>query len=166
MLTFFGCSLWGLPSLRAFGLNFFRAALDKSFVDLFWSSLWGLPSGTGASFPQGPQRHWGPIMSIEVPNFSVGVPSGTPKAYKVTPMRLCLHSFCRTCVIILLRVLPSECLLACLSILPLTRPSEKKILYFAECFNLRPRIGFRTTRQRGGWGQNLPPPLRLSSYEN
>ena len=35
----------------------------------------------------------GPKMYIGVPNFSVGVPSGTPKAYKVTPMLLTLPIF-------------------------------------------------------------------------
>ena len=36
----FGSSLWGLPSLGAFGITFSRNTLDKSFVGLFGASLW------------------------------------------------------------------------------------------------------------------------------
>ena len=69
------------PFLCSFWVDvFFRTALHKSFVDLFLSSLWGLPSGL-----QGPPFQKG-LTDIGVPNFSVGAPSGTPKAYKFTPM--------------------------------------------------------------------------------
>ena len=37
----FGSSLWGLPSLGAFGFTFFGSTLDKSFVGLFMGPHYG-----------------------------------------------------------------------------------------------------------------------------
>ena len=64
LLTFFGSSLWGLPSLGAFWFTFSRNTLNKSSVGLFW----GLSSGSGL---QGPPFQKG-LKDIGVPKCPLG----------------------------------------------------------------------------------------------
>ena len=89
--------------------SFFRIALDKSLVDLFgprygaslclelfdwlfWAPPWIhlLLAFLGPCFGASLQHYRGLLSkrtsAIGVPTFSIGVPSGTPKVYKVTLM--------------------------------------------------------------------------------